>query len=122
MSGMREARWLKSKQVKVGDRLMQYKFSTGETFRVDTGPSGSPAGAVLAVYEENLTGSAYYSNTGEFQSSDESTLEWLVVRDCWDETPAPTAADSPWNGKCRACGRGTYTGFTQVEHEGGKCA
>jgi hypothetical protein len=23
-----------------------------------------------------------------------------------------------WNGKCKKCGRGTYTGFLQVEHEG----
>ena len=26
-----------------------------------------------------------------------------------------------WNGKCRLCGKGTYQGFTSLEHEGGGC-
>ena len=28
---------------------------------------------------------------------------------------------SRWNGKCGSCGRGTYTGFLTIEHEGGAC-
>lgn len=35
--------------------------------------------------------------------------------------PAAVAAKSPWNGRCGACGRNTYTGFLAVEHEGGAC-
>lgn len=26
-----------------------------------------------------------------------------------------------WNGACETCGKGTYTGMNNVEHEGGKC-
>jgi len=33
----------------------------------------------------------------------------------------PVADSNKWNGKCHRCGRGTYTGFTSIEHEGGNC-
>lgn len=41
--------------------------------------------------------------------------------------PRPTATSSPatasrWNGTCPRCGRGTYTGAWDVEHEGGSCS
>ena len=29
--------------------------------------------------------------------------------------------DKRWNGTCPRCKRGTYTGFSTVEHEGGSC-
>lgn len=32
-----------------------------------------------------------------------------------------TSRRGGWNGTCRACGRGTYTGFLSIEHEGGGC-
>lgn len=35
--------------------------------------------------------------------------------------PPAAKADGLWNGTCHACGRGTYTGFNKVEHEGGGC-
>jgi hypothetical protein len=42
------------------------------------------------------------------------------------DTTSPTATSSPatasrWNGTCPRCGRGTYTGAWDVEHEGGSC-
>ena len=33
---------------------------------------------------------------------------------------APVAA-SAWNGRCSRCGKGTYLGFSSLEHEGGEC-
>lgn len=31
------------------------------------------------------------------------------------------APASAWNGRCPKCGKGTYLGFTSLEHEGGEC-
>lgn len=42
--------------------------------------------------------------------------KYLVLR-----TSGAVVAKGDWNGKCPRCGRGTYTGFLQVEHEGGTC-
>lgn len=52
------------------------------------------------------------------------TSRWRVVRAKRGWRGAATAgpkADSPWNGTCPRCGKGTYTGFAAVEHEGGGC-
>ncbi len=34
----------------------------------------------------------------------------------------PKTVANNWNGRCSSCGKGTYTGFTSVEHEGGVCS
>lgn len=34
---------------------------------------------------------------------------------------APASSSSSWNGRCPACGLGTYTGLFQTQHEGGGC-
>lgn len=34
---------------------------------------------------------------------------------------ATATSTGRWNGTCAVCGRGTYTGFLSVEHEGGGC-
>ena len=43
----------------------------------------------------------------------------LVIRS--GGAPAAKAAPTAWNGRCFKCGKGTYTGFISVEHEGGGC-
>lgn len=34
---------------------------------------------------------------------------------------ATATSNGRWNGTCPSCGKGTYTGFASVEHEGGGC-
>lgn len=34
---------------------------------------------------------------------------------------AKASSAGMWNGRCAACGKGTYTGFLQIEHEGDRC-
>lgn len=47
---------------------------------------------------------------------------WLLLEDGSAGTLVPTpAGTSQWNGTCPTCGRGTYTGFSSMEHEGGGC-
>jgi hypothetical protein len=48
------------------------------------------------------------------------SLDWAVRLRVipWDAAPAVQADPSRWNGTCPKCGKGTYTGFSSVDHDG----
>lgn len=53
----------------------------------------------------------------------DTDIRWVRIGRPKASVPAAAKAPTPsqWNGRCRACGKGTYSGFMTVEHEGGPC-
>ncbi len=118
-----QARWLKPEEVRVGDRVIEYRYAGQSRIGTVTGtPEGHDLGRVLKIEAKhpNDYESSCYGRDGTFYVGTNGT-EWYTFRDSWAPVPTAKAGVSPWNGKCRNCGKGTYTGFTSVEHEGGSC-
>lgn len=56
------------------------------------------------------------NRTGEAEELlDRAEQKWCYTRHL---AKASNAAPGRWNGKCQRCGKGTYTGFSSVEHDG----
>ncbi len=90
---------------------------------------------VIAYSNDGVWTTAHYSGpirwkidqiTSTTIEADGGVIAWMnqktlfrVIRS--SNASAPKMMDTRWNGTCVICKRGTYTGFTSVEHEGGSC-
>lgn len=102
---------------RVGDIIVAYK-NAGEGWMQRSG-TGAP------VYWRNLTDSSVTSCSRDIDVYDKTSVrKGRASADMYRVLRSGVLAtkSSAWNGKCPACGRGTYTGFLQIEHEGGSCA
>lgn len=74
-----------------------------------------------------ITGGTVYGRHVQGQRSGEETrlidhLDRMPLRVLYKPAPkSKQQTSSHWNGKCARCGRNTYTGMNNVEHEGGSC-
>jgi len=105
--------------VKVGDVIVGYQIAS-HNYRIDYGPH-----TVALVSAYGVLSSA----SGPLYTFGYNYLIWIRSRTHQAPhrgvcavgtaiTGGKAKADSPWNGTCTRCGKGTYTGANKVEHDG----
>lgn len=123
MSGTYTEVWVTGDQVQIGDELLKYKMDD-KMSSPDQDMFNKKS--VVKSFQAPGNGDRYFGTDGSFSVGPTKRL-WLVRRatnvlGVVTAVHTPKAkADSPWNGKCAKCGRGTYTGLFATEHEGGGC-
>lgn len=101
----------------VGDLIVEYKSLHQTSWELPLNEGGWRIDRI--VYNNAFARKEWLSNECGLIHHDASEFKFRVVR-LGTETAGPKA-ESPWNGRCPRCGKGTYTGFSSVEHEGGGC-
>lgn len=78
--------------------------------------------ATAATYDPaNIEVTFTDPKTGEVHKLIGYSEGFVEVTNCSSKPLCPASNPDLWNGTCERCGKGTYTGAFNVEHEGGRC-
>lgn len=103
-----------------GDVITHVKASGGTYRRVEA-LKGDCVGWLVTGEDGD-----YYFGVVLYEDGTQGKVSNLVLKDSenWykvtklKQEPQAVAGPSKWNGKCSSCGKNTYTGFLQIEHDG----
>lgn len=94
-----------ARDLQVGDELLEWGDNLG----------WSKIGKIIT----SVAPGSYRWDSGPMNKGSQLGCDDTMVR--YRRTTSTAVSGSRWNGKCPRCRKGTYTGFTAVEHEGGGC-
>lgn len=105
---------LRAEEIETGDVLQAFCFHGGRPTR-EMRWYKDWRGDVLTVQGSKIV---HGKNDDAFADTDSTDLWIVVARGTASVASVVVGTDSPWNGKCPSCGKGTYTGLFDVKHDG----